>query len=149
MVIANSRLERAREALGQQGFSTLLGTEIHAFDQESIDMRLQITSNLGQRRGFVHGGVISYLADNAMSFVGIAALGGSGVTSEMKINFISPAIGQLLIARATVLSAGRSQAVCRCEIYAVSEGVEKLCAAAQGTMVILSQPKSSSATQVD
>lgn len=148
-MIANSRLERAREALGQQGFSRLVGTEIHAFDEESIDMRLPITPDLGQSRGFVHGGVISYLADNAMSFIGIAALGGSGATSEMKINFISPVIGQLLIARASVLSVGRSQAVCRCEIYSVSEGVEKLCAAAQGTVVKRSPPKSSSATQVD
>jgi uncharacterized protein (TIGR00369 family) len=142
-------LSRAREALQEQMFSRLLGTEIHAFDARSIDMRLPITDDLGQNHGFVHGGVISYLADNAMTFIGSALLDGGGVASEMKINFVRPAIGQLLIARASVLSAGRSQAVCRCDVFAAAEGVEKLCAAAQGTVAKLGQQKRSVSPDVD
>ena len=38
-------LSRAREALQEQMFSRLLGTEIHAFDARSIDMRLPITDD--------------------------------------------------------------------------------------------------------
>jgi uncharacterized protein (TIGR00369 family) len=57
------------------------------------------------------------------------------VTSEYKINYLRPALGESLIARATVLYAGKSQAVCRCDVLAVTAGAEKLCATAQGTIV--------------
>jgi acyl-coenzyme A thioesterase PaaI-like protein len=39
-----------------------------------------------------------------------------------------------LIARATVIHAGKTQAVCRCDVFAISEGQETLCAVAQGTI---------------
>ena len=39
------------------------------------------------------------------------------------------------MARARVIHAGKRQAVCRCDVYAVQDGEETLCATAQGTMV--------------
>lgn len=39
-----------------------------------------------------------------------------------------------------VLHAGKTQAVCRCELFVVSGGEEKLCAAAQGTIVKVPTP---------
>ena len=87
--------------------------------------------------GFAHGGVISYIADNALTFAGAIRLGTSSVTAEMKINYIRPAIGDHLIARAQAISGGRSQAVTRCDVFVVSDGEEKLCAAAQATIVAL------------
>jgi uncharacterized protein (TIGR00369 family) len=57
------------------------------------------------------------------------------VTSEYKINYVKPAIGETLIARATVIAAGRRQAVCRCDVFVVNNGSEALCATAQGTIV--------------
>ena len=86
--------------------------------------------------GFIHGGVLSCLADNAMTFAGGIGLGTMAViTSEMKINYIRPATGETLIARASAVSSGCVQSVVRCEVYAVQDGVEKLCAAAQGTIL--------------
>ena len=58
-------------------------------------------------------------------------------TSELKVNYLRPARGDWLVARAETLHCGRTQAVCRCEVYAVADGVEKLCAAAQGTIAAL------------
>jgi uncharacterized protein (TIGR00369 family) len=59
------------------------------------------------------------------------------VTAEYKINYIRPAIGERLIARAKAVHVGKSQSVCTCEIFAVSDGQEKLCAIAQGTIARL------------
>lgn len=53
----------------------------------------------------------------------------------MKINYLKPAVGDMLIARAWTLTAGRSQGVSRCDVFAVVDGVEKLCAAAQATIL--------------
>ena len=59
------------------------------------------------------------------------------VTSEYKINYVRPAIGEVLIAKATVVAAGRRQAVCRCDVLVRQDGEEKLCAVAQGTIARL------------
>jgi len=85
--------------------------------------------------------VISYAADNALTFVGGAALGPAVVTSEYKINYIRPAKGQALVARANLVHAGKSQAVCQCQVFVVADDREILCALAQGTIVSMNQPK--------
>ena len=59
------------------------------------------------------------------------------VTSEFKINYVRPAVGERLVVRARAEAVGKAQAVCRCEVVAVRNGVEKVCALAQGTIVRL------------
>ncbi|CAM3713003.1 PaaI family thioesterase [Paracidovorax anthurii] len=131
-------LAHGRAVLARQPFSRLLGTELHAFSPQRCELRLPVTPQLLQQHGFVHGGVVSYLADNALTYAGGGALGVPVVTSELKINYLRPAVGERLIVRAEVLHHGRTQAVCRCEVFAVAaDGAEKLCAAAQGTIVAL------------
>lgn len=130
----DSLLAFGRHALQSQPFSQLVGAELTQFTPERAELRLVVTHHLLQQHGFVHGGVLAYLADNALTFAGGGALGSAVVTSEFKINYLRPAKGEALIARASVLSAGKTQAVCRCDIFAVSGDEEKLCAAAQGTI---------------
>jgi uncharacterized protein (TIGR00369 family) len=84
---------------------------------------------------------LSYAADNALTYVGASALDALVVTSEFKINYVRPAIGDFIVARASLVHAGRSQAVCRCDIFVSQEGSEKLCAVAQGTIVKAGQAK--------
>ena len=60
--------------------------------------------------GSFHGGAIASLADNALTFAGGTVLGVAVVTSEFKINFLRPALGDSLVARATVVHKGRRQA---------------------------------------
>ena len=130
-------LARGRQALAAQPFSVLLGTELTALDGDGAVLELPIDERHKQQFGFAHGGVVSYLADNALTYAGGIALGPAIVTVEMKINYLKPAIGERLVARASVLSSGRNFAVTRCEVYAVRDGHETLCAAAQGTIARL------------
>lgn len=127
-----------KQVLAAQPFSRLLGAELTELSAERVEIVVPVGEEAKQQYGFVHGGVISYAADNALTFAGGAALGAAVVTSEYKINYLKPAVGERLIARATVLHAGKNQAVCRCDVFAVSaDGAESLCAAAQGTIVKL------------
>jgi uncharacterized protein (TIGR00369 family) len=134
-------LESAKAALRSQPFSVLLNAEITSLEPRSVELRVPITAQVKQQHGFVHGGVVSYAADNALTFAGGAALGPAVVTSEFKINYLRPAKGEELVARAIVVHAGKSQAVCQCQVFAVAGGEEVLCAVAQGTIASLSQPK--------
>jgi uncharacterized protein (TIGR00369 family) len=134
-------LEAARAVLSSQPFSVLLGAELTSFDPAATELRIPITDKVKQQHGYVHGGVVSYAADNAITFAAGSALGPSIVTSEFKINYLRPAKGDALLARASVLHAGKTQAVCRCDVYAVAGGDETLCAVAQGTVVLQGRPE--------
>jgi len=132
---ADDLLALARGIFEAQAFSRLLGATLVRTSAEDTEIRLPVRDDLLQQHGFVHGGVLAYLADNAITFAGGMALGGNALTSEFKINYLRPATGEALIARASAVSAGRRQAVCRCEIHAQREGGAVLCAIAQGTVV--------------
>ncbi|MDR7336163.1 PaaI family thioesterase [Roseateles asaccharophilus] len=132
-------LAMGREVLATQPFSVLLGAEVVAMSPGKIDLQLVLRPEHLQQNGFAHGGVVSYLADNALTFAGGTAMQVPVVTSEFKINYVRPAVGERLIARASADAVSKTQAVCRCEVFAVKEGAEKLCALAQGTIVRLAQ----------
>ncbi len=125
----------ARQILDSQPFSGLVGARLASFSEKEAVLEIPIREELLQQNGFVHGGVVSYAADNALTFAGGSALGPSVLTSEYKINYLEPARGELIRARAGVIQASKRQAVCRCEIFAVEEETENLCAVAQGTIV--------------
>ena len=127
-------LALGREVLGRQAFSVLLGARLDAFEAGSAQLSLPLVPALLQQDGFVHGGVLSYLADNALTYAGGSVLG-KVLTSEFKINYLRPAIdAERLVAVATVVASGKSQAVCRCDVFLDRGGRRELCAAAQGTI---------------
>lgn len=127
-------LAHGRVILAEQPFSVLLGAELTALTPQRAELQLPLRQPLQQQHGFAHGGVVSYLADNALTYAGGAAMAAPVVTSEYKINYVRPALGERLIARAECVSRGRQQAVVRCDVFAVRDGEEKLCAVAQGTI---------------
>lgn len=134
MTVPAELLEHGRRVLAAQGFSVLLGTELLAFEPGRAELRLPVTPRLLQQNGFVHGGVLAYLADNALTYAGGSVLGTEVLTAEFKINYLKPAVGEALVAVASVVGSGKTQAVCRCDVYALGGAEPRLCAAAQGTI---------------
>lgn len=131
----DDRLTFGRAVLAAQPFIAHLGTQLTVFVQGQVELTLPFKPEFAQQFGFVHGGVISYLADNAITFAGGTVLGPDVLTAEYKINYVKPAQGERLIARAAVVVSSRRQAVCRCDILAQRDGQEYVCAVAQGTIV--------------
>ena len=125
----------AHQVFAAQPFSQFIGAELEASSSDSAELALTVQDHHKQQHGFVHGGVLSYLADNAITFAGGLALGGNALTAEFKINYLRPAIGSRLLAKAQARSAGKRMAICQCEIYALDGDSRKLCALAQGTVV--------------
>lgn len=124
-----------QQVLAAQPFSQLLGAQLTAFQRGAAELVIPISADLLQQHGAVHGGVLSYAADNALTFAGGSVLGPNVVTGEYTINYLKPAQGTRLIARASVVAASGRQAVCRCEVWCVTDAGEELCAAAQGTII--------------
>ncbi|MBS8226280.1 PaaI family thioesterase [Vannielia litorea] len=128
--------DHAQAILDAQPFSQLVGAELEAFEPGRCVIAAPFREDLTQHMGIAHGGVIATLADMALTFVGGSVLG-PVITSEFKINYLRPGTGQRLVARGSVVGHGRRQAVTRCDIFCIVDGEEKLCAAAQATIVKL------------
>ncbi|TWO71778.1 PaaI family thioesterase [Caenimonas sedimenti] len=127
-------LAYGRQVLARQPFNGVVGATLEVFEAGTAELSLPLAAHLLQQDGFVHGGVLSYLADNALTYAGGSVLG-KVLTSEFKINYLRPARdADRLVAVATVVGSGRTQAVCRCDIFLERAGERKLCAAAQGTI---------------
>lgn len=131
----------AQSLFAAQPFSRLVGAELTSVGPGSAEIRVRNRPELQQQHGFVHGGVLSYLADNALTFAGGLALGGDALTAEYKINYARPAVGDVLVARADAVVTTRRQAVCQCSVYVIADEVERLVAVAQGTVVAAGPPQ--------
>jgi uncharacterized protein (TIGR00369 family) len=129
-------LEFARRGLAAQPFSVLLGARLTAFGDGAATIEVDVRDELRQQNGYVHGGVLAYLADNTLTFAAGSVLGPAVLTGGFSIDYLRPADGATLRARGVVIQSSRSRATCRCDIYGVTDdGAETLCAAAQGTVV--------------
>ena len=130
-------LTLAQKVLAAQPFSTLLGARLVSFGEGGATLELDVRDELRQQNGHLHGGVLAYAADNTLTFAAGTVAGARLLTSGFSIDYLRPARGVLLRARAEVVRAGRSRVVCRCDLSAVDEeGVETLCAVAQGTIAV-------------
>jgi uncharacterized protein (TIGR00369 family) len=129
-------LGTAQQVLAAQPFSVLVGARITVFEPGRSVLEVDIREDLKQQNGYLHGGVLAYAADNSVTFAAGTVLGPAVLTSGVTISYLRPAGGRLLRAEATVASHGRRQAVCRCDLFTVTEdGEQTLCAVAQGSVL--------------
>lgn len=121
--------------LESQPFSRFLGTRISRLAVGEAVLVLPVQSDHLQQHGFVHGGLISYLVDNALTFAGGSHFG-DALTVEFKVNYVKPARAERLRAVAKALAVGKRIATCQCEVWAERQGREAyLCALGQGTIM--------------
>jgi uncharacterized protein (TIGR00369 family) len=124
----------AQAVLDEQPFSKLVGCKLSKIEGCEVELYVDIRDELKQHHGFVHGGVLAYMADMSLTFAGALAFHGTVLTAEFKLNFLRPGVGQRVIARGSLINATRSQAVVRADIFVVNDQVEKICATALGTI---------------
>jgi uncharacterized protein (TIGR00369 family) len=130
------------EAINAKGFSHAAGFRIVAVSAGNAEVALPRRDDLVQFFGHFHGGVITALADQAAGIAVTSSLpvGRIGVTVEIKVNFLSPADGSEIIARAKTLKMSGSIGVAAVEIFSKKDGTETLCAFCTATMRALDLP---------
>ncbi|MGA2054886.1 MAG: PaaI family thioesterase [Bradyrhizobium sp.] len=130
------------EAINAKGFSGAAGFRIVTVRPGYAEVALPRRDELLQFFGHFHGGVITALADQAAGIAVTSSLpkGRIGVTVELKINFIDPARGSELIARAKTLKMSGSIGVATVEIFSKDEASEILCAFCTATLRGLDLP---------
>ena len=90
-------------------------------------------------RAVVTDDAVSAIADSAAGYAALTLMAtGVGVlTTEFKINFLAPAAGDRIVARARVIKAGRTLTVAQSEVYAEQAGQEKLIALLTATLMAI------------
>jgi uncharacterized protein (TIGR00369 family) len=130
------------EAITAKGFTHAAGFRIVSVRPGSAEVALAHRPDLSQFFGHFHGGVITALADQAAGIAVTSGLpkGRIGVTVEIKVNFLSPADGKELVARAKILKMSGSIGVAAVEIFTKDETSERLCAFCTATLRALDLP---------
>src|SRR5882724_7779292 len=135
-----SFVEKTRASFAQQGFMQYLGAVMTVIEPGRCEIRVPFRPELGQQHGFFHAGVSGAIADSASGYAAYSLMPPdfNVLTVEYKLNLVAPALGDLVIARAQVLRAGRTLTVCRADVFVVRDGVEKICATSLSTIMALS-----------
>jgi len=130
------------EAITAKGFTHAAGFRIITIRPGYAEVALARRPDLLQFLGHFHGGVITALADQAAGIAITSGLpaGRTGVTVEIKVNFLSPGDGHELVARAKTLKMSGSIGVATVEIFTKDDTSERLCAFCTATMRALDLP---------
>ena len=124
-----------REVIKIQSFTRWTGLEVLLAEEGVVETRLALRrEDMTQHHGFLHGGLVGFLADNAAAYAAATVIG-DVLTAQYSINFLAPGVGDSFRTRAEVVKAGKRQVTVRSDIYAQSEAGEKLIATA--TVLIL------------
>lgn len=133
---------RVRASFAKQKLMATIGAQLEDVSPGRVDIRLPFRDDLTQQHGFLHAGTIASIADSACGYAALSLMpADAGVLSiEFKVNMLSPAKGDSIVARGEVIRAGRKVMVCRADVFSKTGSEEKLVAAMQGTMMVVRDP---------
>ena len=128
---------RVRASFARQRVMETIGARLTRVAPGEVDIELPFREDLTQQHGYLHAGVVTTVVDSACGYAAMSLTppGGEILSVEFKINLLSPATGESLVARASVKRAGRNITVCVGDAFAVNEGREKLVATMLATMM--------------
>jgi uncharacterized protein (TIGR00369 family) len=128
---------RVRESFSRQKLMQTIGATLTKVMPGEVEISLQFQVDLTQQHGFIHAGIVATLADTACGYAAFSLMAPDAavLTVEYKINLLSPAAGDSLIALGKVTKPGRTLTVCSGDVFAVKEGDKKLVATMLATMM--------------
>ncbi len=136
-------IKRVKKSFKQQKFMGFIGAKLTNIQPGLCEIQVPFKKELTQQNGFFHAGIVGTLADNTGGYAAFSLMkpDDSVLTVEYKLNLLSPAKGETLIARSKVLKAGKKLTVCFSEVFVKNKKVEKLCATALVTLISLRKVK--------
>ncbi|HUC62296.1 MAG TPA: PaaI family thioesterase [Alphaproteobacteria bacterium] len=137
---ANPEFEaRVRDSFARQRAMATIGARLASVRAGEVEIELAYREELTQQHRFIHGGIVGMLADNARGYAAFTLMpaDASVVSVEYKVNFLAPAEGERLVARARVLRPGRTLIVAEAEVVAIKDGRETQVAACLATVMTL------------
>lgn len=134
---------RLRDSFARQSMMTTLGARLLSVGPGRCEIEAPILPGVRQQHGVGHAGLTFSIGDSAAGYAALTMLPEDSevMTAEIKINLLAPAAGDRLIARGEAVKTGRRLSVVRAEVFAETDGKEKLIALLQGTMMPVPPPR--------
>lgn len=113
-----------------------LGVTLVSASPGRVEIAVGPTS-ISQHHGSVHAGAVSAVADTAAGYAALSLMPpGHGVlTTEFTINFLTPAVGEGIVACGRVVECGRVVTVAQTDVFAVRGGCRALAALLTATLI--------------
>ena len=124
---------RVRSNFVKQHVMSLIGAELITVEPGIVEIGIPMRDDLTQQDGFMHAGIVTTILDSACGYAAytLMPVASSVLSVEFKVNLLSPAVGERIIARAEVKRAGKLLTVCTAD--AIADG--KICATMLATMI--------------
>ena len=128
---------RVRASFAKQRMLATLGAVMERVAPGEVDIRLPFREDLTQQHGFLHAGALTTVVDTACGYAALTLMppGAAVLTVEFKMNLLAPGKGEVVVARARVLKAGRTLSVVAGDVLALDGGAERLVATMTATIM--------------
>ena len=130
---------RVRASFDRQGAMRTIGARLEAVEPGYCAIALTPTPAISQQHGYVHAGIVAAIVDSAGGYAGFTLFpaDASVLTVEFKLNLLSPAQGERLVAEGFVVKSGRTLTITRGEVHAETAGRRTLVALMQQTLMTM------------
>lgn len=137
--IAPARADSIATSFDKQGLMKTFGASIARIGRGEVELSMPWSDRVTQQHGFFHGGTIGALADAACGYAALTVVGEgeAGLTAEYKINLLSPAQGERLVAVGRVVKPGRTLVVAQGDVFTEQEGRRKQVATMLMTLCVV------------
>ena len=125
-----------RKSFAAQSIMQTIGAQLSRVEPGVVEISLPYRTDLTQQNGYLHAGIITTIADSAAGYAAFTLMptGASVLSVEFKVNLLRPASGEMFLARAEVIKAGKTLTVVRADVFGISGNERALVATMQGTM---------------
>lgn len=146
----NERFEAdVRESFARLTLMKTMGAGLLRVAPGEVDIDLPFRQDLTQQHGFLAAAALTAIVDVACGYAAMTLMpaGSTVLTVEYKVNFLSPAQGQRMLAQARVVRPGRTVTTCAGDVFAVSGGQRKLVATMLATIMRVSAEREASSAR--
>ena len=133
----NDLESRIRASFDRQSMMRTLGARLESVGPGQVAIAAPILPGSLQQHGAGHAGLAFSIGDSAAGYAALTLMPEEAevMTVEMKINLMSPATGDRLVAEGRVIRPGRRILVVAADVWAETGNTRKHVAMLQGTMI--------------
>jgi uncharacterized protein (TIGR00369 family) len=130
---------RCRASFARQQAMATIGATVETVAPGEVTLAMPFSEKLTQQHGFIHAGVVTMLVDTACGFAALSLMpeDAAVLTTEFKVNLLSPAKGERLVAHGRVVRPGKKLMVCLGEVFAEDAGKRKQVALMTASMMVM------------
>ncbi len=128
--------QRVRASFRRQRVMDSLGAIMTKVKPGRVEIEMLFQEQWTQQTGFLHPGILTTLLDSACGYAALTLMPSDVeiLSVEFKVNLLTPAVGDRMVAQARVLRADQSLTVCAADLFAASDMHAKQVATMLATM---------------